>query len=211
MLLFGHTGITLGAATLLAGTLTDRRLAKIAKSEAAESSSQEAITGKTAASHKASWFTSLGRYIDIRLLLVGSLLPDAIDKPVGQYFFRETLSNGRIYCHTLLFLLLIAVSGWYLYQRRRKIWLLILSFGTFTHLILDRMWENPRTLLWPLYGFFFQKVELAGWLLNRIRALFTDPEVYVPELVGAAVIAWFIWTLLRRRKVYAFLRYGQVH
>ena len=82
MLVLGHAGITLGAATLVAGAL--------------KSSHSSQVGG-------ISWFILLGRYIDIRLLLVGSLLPDIIDKPIGQYFLVETFSNGRIFSHTLLF------------------------------------------------------------------------------------------------------------
>jgi len=128
MLILGHAGITLGAATLLSGALRIKH------------SSQD---------RKVSWFTSLSSYIDIRLLLIGSLLPDIIDKPVGQLFFREIFSQGRIFSHTLLFLVIITMAGYYLYKRRRAVWLLTLSFGTFMHLILDEIWNAPRTLFWP--------------------------------------------------------------
>jgi len=92
---------------------------------------------------------------------LGSLLPDIIDKPVGQFFFRDTFSNGRIFCHTLLFLILITLAGLCLYRSRGKTWLLGFSFGTFMHLIQDQMWLEPRTFLWPLYGFAFEKIDLT--------------------------------------------------
>jgi len=155
-------------------------------------------------------FTSLAGYIDIRLLITGSLLPDIIDKPLGMVFLRDSLSSGRVFCHTLVFLILITLAGFYLYRRYGKTWMLTLSFGTFTHLILDRMWESPQTLLWPLYGLSFPKAALAGWLSNIIHALFTIPEVYVPEIIGVAVIIWFMWVLLRSRTVCVFIRQGRV-
>ena len=199
MLIFGHTGITLGAAMLLNGALRERHR-----------SSQEVSASSEARSDKASWLTSLGSYIDIRLLLIGSLLPDIIDKPVGQFFFRETFSHGRIFSHTLLFLILITLAGFYLYQRRNKGWLLVLSFGTFTHLILDQMWRAPQVLFWPLLGFAFERADLTDWASNIFRALLANPGVYVPELVGAAVLLWFGLVLVRRRTVCAFIRYGRV-
>jgi len=208
MLLFGHTGITLGTAVLAAGLFTKYLSPEAKASETVDSSAQSpqaASAPDNATPHKTSWFTLLGRYIDIRLLMVGSLLPDIIDKPAGQYIFREALSNGRIYSHTLLFLFLVTLSGWFIYQRRHQIWLLTLAFGTFTHLILDRMWESPQTLLWPLYGSAFPTIEFTGWLSNIVLAFFSGPEV-----ISAAVIAWFMWVLLRRKAVYMFIRHGRV-
>lgn len=183
MLLFAHTGITLGAAALISRTLGN---------------------------NKKSWITSAGDYLDVRLLMIGSLLPDIIDKPVGQLLFRETLSNGRIFSHTILFLVLITVAGLYLHQRHRKSWLLVLSFGTFTHLILDQMWRTPQTLFWPLFGFAFDRINLTGWLLSIFNRLLTNPEVYVSELVGIAIILWFGLILMLRKKIYVFIRYGRV-
>jgi len=197
MLVLGHAGITLGAAAILSTALGSSR------------SSQVVPLGNST-SQKASWLTSLGRRIDIRLLLIGSLLPDIIDKPVGQVFFRETLSNGRIFCHTLLFLIIITLSGLYLYRWRSRIWLLVLSFGTFIHLVCDQMWRSPRTLLWPVLGLALERTDLTDWMPNMLYALLTSPEVYVPELVGAAIIIWFAVELVRKRKVFAFVKYGQV-
>jgi inner membrane protein len=185
MLLFGHVGITLGAATLVNGAINNRH-------------------------SKTSWFASLSRYIDIRFLLVGSLLPDIIDKPVGQYILRDTFSNGRIFSHSLLFLVLISAAGFYLYKRHRQVWMLPLAIGTFTHLVFDEMWNAPATLFWPLLGFTFEKIELTDWLSNIFRELFSNPRVYIPEIVGLAILLWFGLVLVRRKKVGVFIKYGKV-
>ena len=42
------------------------------------------------------------------------------------------------------------------------------------------------------------------------RRQLTYPKVYIPELVGAAIIIWFTVELVRRKKVFAFIKYGQV-
>ena len=188
MLVFGHAGITLGAATLIAGAMKYKR---------------EPETGKI------SWFTSLSSYIDIRILLVGSLLPDIIDKPVGQYILRETFSYGRLFAHSLLFLIVVTAAGFYLYQRHKQVWLLTLSFGIFTHLILDSMWTTPRTLFWPFLGFTFDRAELTDWFLNIWHGLLTYPEVYIPELIGLLVILWFGILLIFRKRVGSFLKHGK--
>ncbi len=186
MLMFGHPGITLGMATLVAGAVGKPR----------------------PGFNVMSWFASLSRYMDIRVLLVGSLLPDIIDKPVGQYFFRETFSNGRIFSHSLLFLFVLTGIGFYLYKSRRQVWMLTLAAGTFTHLILDQMWIAPRTLFWPLLGFTFDKEDLTDWLFNIFRELVSHPERYIPELIGLLILVLFALALIFRKKVIAFLKSG---
>lgn len=213
MLILGHTGITLGAAVLLSGAVTGSHFSKTKQYKVAGASlhsSKPVPTLNDSLNHKASWLTSLARHVDIRLLLIGSLLPDIIDKPLGHFFFREALSSGRTIGHTLLFLILLTVAGLYLYWRRSKIWPLIISFGTLTHLILDQMWQTPKTLLWPLFGFAFEREDITEWIPNTLNSLLTKPEAYVPELVGVAIIIWFTWTVLRRRKFFSFIKYGQV-
>lgn len=173
-------------------------------------SSEVSSNQKSPATDRLSWLTSLADKIDIRILLIGSLLPDIIDKPVGMLFFRETISNGRIYCHTLLFLILITLAGIYLYRSHHRIYLLVLSFGTFTHLVLDQMWRAHQTLLWPFYGLAFEKVDITEWLPGIFDALLTNPATYLPELVGAVILVWFAIILLLRRKVFRFLKSGQI-
>ena len=207
MLVLGHTGITLGAATLLAGVLGNSRCHETTRNEAIESTTHHP---QVIPNRKALWLTLLASRIDIRLLLVGSLLPDIIDKPVGQFFFRETFSNGRIICHTLLFLILVTIAGIYLYRRHSKSWLLPFSFGTFTHLIFDQMWLTPHTLFWPLLGLTFERSDISNWMPNIFRALLTDPVVYIPELVGVVILTCFAWWLFRRGNIHLFIKYGQV-
>lgn len=214
MLLLAHAGITLGAAVLLAGSLTSGHLPKAARNNTGGSPrklSQLAAALPGSAARKTSlWLTSLGNLIDIRLLLAGAFLPDIIDKPLGQFFFRETISNGRILAHTLLFLILITVIALYLYRSRAQRWLLVLAFGTLVHLILDQMWLAPETMLWPLLGSAFERHDITNYLPGLLNTLLTNPEVYVPELVGAAILIWFSWILLHQRRVYSFIRYGRL-
>jgi hypothetical protein len=42
--------------------------------------------------------------IGIRL---GAILPDLIDKPIGRILLGESVANGRLFGHTLLFILLL--------------------------------------------------------------------------------------------------------
>ena len=213
MLLLGHIGITLGTAVLLNGVCTK---AGILPNRAKESEVQYEISAEappvpdSPGRSKLSWLDSLASYVDIRILIIGSVLPDIIDKPVGQLLLADTYSSGRIFCHTLLFAVLITLVGLYLKKRWNKNWLLVLSFGSFMHLILDQMWASPITLLWPAYGLVFESEDLTYWMENILHSLITDPGMFIPELIGAAILAWFAVILIRRKKVLAFLKYGHI-
>jgi inner membrane protein len=183
--LFGHAGITLGASAVAAGGWKYRR-------------------------GKIDWFIALTKYVDIRWLMVGSLLPDIIDKPVGQFFFRDTFHNGRIFAHTLLFLILVTAIGFYLREKQRRTWMLALAAGTFTHLLLDSMWRTPSTLFWPLLGFSFPEIDFESWKQGIFHTLVSNPAVYIPEIIGLAIVLWFGVDVIRRKKVGAFLKSGRV-
>jgi inner membrane protein len=185
MLIFAHPGITLGAAAILAGNIDHQR-------------------------NPVGWFASLSRYLDIRWLVIGSLLPDIIDKPVGEYWFKDTFNNGRIFSHSLLFLVLVAAAGFLLFRRKHYTWLLVLAAGTFTHLVLDEIWQTPQTFFWPLMGFTFPKENVEGWLSSIWQWLLHNPSVYVPEIIGLVIILLFCYTVIRNKKIGAFIKRGKV-
>ena len=138
------------------------------------------------------------------------MLPDIIDKPVGQLLFRETFSSGRIFSHTLLFTVLLSLSGIYFYRRYHKNWLAAFAVGSLIHLILDRVWQTPRTLFWPFLGLAFERADLEDWLGNLLQAIVSKPAVFVPELIGLVVIAILGWVLIRRKALLKFIIFGQI-
>jgi len=204
MLPFAHVGIALGAAMLMA-----RAVPHAASSE--RPGGHGGSAGAEPGSARDGWIPRLARCLEVRFLLVGSLLPDFIDKPVGTFLFRDTFGSGRIFCHTLLFTLVLAVPGVYLHLKRKGTWLAALATGCFTHLVLDAMWLDARTLLWPLYGVTFERTDLEGWIPHILDALVTKPNVFVPELVGLVVVTWFGWILVHRKTLRAFVRHGRIN
>jgi membrane-bound metal-dependent hydrolase YbcI (DUF457 family) len=72
-------------------------------------------------------------------VLVGAILPDLIDKPIGEIVLSQSLSNGRLFAHTFLFIFILLLIGMYLHKRNGEIRGLILCGAAFIHLCEDRM------------------------------------------------------------------------
>jgi hypothetical protein len=148
------------------------------------------------------------RRTNLAFLALGSMLPDIIDKPLGQLLYGSP-AMGRTFAHTLLFLLLISGLALYL----RDVRLASMSGGVLTHLILDSMWASPIILLWPLLGPFPQAAHLEAWAyLEMLLGRLSDPVILILECLGLAEI---IYLLLEGRsclaeKSRAFLPKGQL-
>jgi inner membrane protein len=215
MFVFGHAGLTLGSALLLAGLWRKNSRQKTggkAGPAAPPASAGSPAPAKRAAADDRGPLLRLAGFVDIRVLLIGALLPDIIDKPIGRFFFQGYFSNGRIYAHTILFFAVLAAGGLLLYAARHRTWLLALAYGTFTHLILDEMWKNTHTLFWPLYGFSFGRHPIAfwSWVERLWNSVSSNPWVLTPEIIGGIIVAWLAWRLVRRRTLLAFLKHGRV-
>ena len=94
------------------------------------------------------------KLIDFRLLVIGSILPDIVDKSLWLLFFPEDLNATRLIAHTLWFPILLLL-GWWFGSRRGLNFLLPLGIGSALHLVFDGMFAMPATLLWPFMGWGF--------------------------------------------------------
>ncbi|MDP2920192.1 MAG: metal-dependent hydrolase [Dehalococcoidia bacterium] len=194
MFLFGHTGLTLAAAAT-----TDFVYSHL-----------KPVPDKNTAVDVRHQHLSFFNMIDSRLLLFGSLLPDIIDKPLGVFLLGGVYRSGRIYSHTLLFLVLLTAVGLLLRWRYKKSWLLVITFGVLTHLVFDSMWRNPVTLFWPLLGFTFPPEQLEDWFNSLLYELLHLPQVYIPEILGVTVFAVLLLWLVKKKRVGSFMKTGRV-
>ena len=205
MLLLGHIGITTGLAWL-----TNLCSTKLTRQRAYNGNSRDVTSSQTDGEIPANPVQgTLIHKLDIRLVMVGSILPDIIDKPIGHFIYRDIFNNGRIFSHSLLFLIFISLTGLILYKKRRSTWMLALSFGTLMHLILDQMWSTPETLLWPVYGLAFPKGGDYEWLPEMLHILTADPTAFIPEIIGGVILIVFCAVLLYKRKFTDFIKYGR--
>jgi len=213
MLLLGHAGITLAAGMLFQNAIPrGSSSSELPTQQTGMPANSQLSTAKlpTANSSSLVW---LKEHFDYRFLLVGSLLPDLLDKPIGQVFFYNTFQSGRIFGHTLCFNLLLLILGIYVLRKWRKTWLLILSFGSIIHLLCDRMWLDPEILLWPAYGWSFPKLvhtSFFAWLPQALNIMEAGPYIQVSEAIGGAILIWFTARLIYKKQVRAFITTGMV-
>lgn len=125
--------------------------------------------------------------IDYRLLLIGGMLPDLVDKPLGHLIMAE--NNGRIFTHTILFAVVVLLMA----VRFRR--LLPLSLGISLHQFLDLMYLDPDGALWPIFGpFRSTDFHIEQWFDAAL-----EPAVLTGEIIGlAAIIVTFISIGLHR-------------
>ena len=153
-------------------------------------------------------FPKIRPHINYWYVAVGSMLPDLIDKPVGIILFADVFSSGRIFSHSLLFVGVLGVAGYYIYAKRGDSRVLMLAGGSLIHQLLDGMWNTPVTFLWPLLGWEFQRRGVYGsfWqFLTGIYGKLGDigtPGIlflFTTELLGLAVIILFGAGYLKKR------------
>jgi len=140
----------------------------------------------------------VGSY-DFRLLAIGAMLPDIIDKPLCWL----SLAPGRGYSHTLLFMLIILALS-------LRFGLLELAFGNFMHLMLDMMFLETKIFLWPLEGSHLEvTMHTASYYWDQI---FTSTFVQVTELMGLICILIFARTfgLFRISALRSFILKGRL-
>lgn len=140
--------------------------------------------------------TAAARFItgcSLIFVAIGAILPDIIDKPLGEIIYG-TPNMGRIFAHTLLFLLLLAAVACY----TRDVRIASLCGGVLIHLLLDFMWLTPAVLLWPLLGPFppAAQIDTVSYIQMLLLGL-RNPAILLPELLG---LAYLIYLLFERRQ-----------
>jgi inner membrane protein len=209
MFIFAHAGLTLGAATLVSGVMAGRNVLRKRRPVSTGSFSTDTSREVKRPLSEIIGLKALSGFLDIRLLLFGSLFPDIIDKPLEFIGF----GNGRSITHTLLISLVFLVTGFFVNVNYKKTWLVVIALGMCSHLILDLMWLNPHTLFWPVYGWSFptpeQGIGLAQFSLWW-STLTTNLTVDITEGLGAAVLLFEAWIIASQREIKLFVTKGKI-
>jgi membrane-bound metal-dependent hydrolase YbcI (DUF457 family) len=121
---------------------------------------------------------------------IGAILPDLLDKPLGQILLVDTLNYGRIYAHTLILAVILIIFGlaiWY--QNRKRILLLCIGAGILIHQLGDAMWNAPVNWFWPFLGSFPPSSEIYPPIPEGYLPFLYLASWIVAVIAGAAVIA----------------------
>lgn len=147
------------------------------------------------------------------MVMIGSMLPDIIDKPLGIYIMGSTFDDGRIFAHTLLFTIILSLISIYFFKTKRYPWFKFLAIGSACHLVLDQMWQTPRTLFWPLYGFSFgNRIGGGSYVTSIIKSNIDNSYTYETEAIGLIILALFAiyYKLYEPARLKAFILDGKL-
>ncbi len=131
-------------------------------------------------------------------LIMGSLFPDIIDKPLSLL----GLGSGRLLSHNLFFILIAFLILFIFTKRNLRISVPFLV-GMSIHLILD---IPGIPLFYPLISYNFVSPEEP--LLIWFSKLFTDPVVIMTELIGIAILVFIVINnkLYHRKDIMEYLK-----
>ncbi|MDR3591527.1 MAG: metal-dependent hydrolase [Negativicutes bacterium] len=154
---------------------------------------------------------SKSRWVDYRLLLAASLIPDMLDKPLAYLLFNRSIyDEGRSFGHSVAFLLLLGVAG-LIYRLWRKDFLLATLFlGTAMHDILDAMWRHPGIFFWPLYGWSFPPPTGEAWQGAIYFAGLRVSQLRMLDTLGELLLLYFFLRLALNDKLTDFLKSGRL-
>ena len=133
--------------------------------------------------------------VDVRFLLLGALIPDLVDMPLGTLVFADRFSSSELWGHSLVAasaymgIVLVATRR----GRRRRAWM-ALGVAWLFHLLLDAMWLNEEVFVWPFLGWELPSGTAPFWPEAWQRAT-SDPWRWVQEAVGLAYLSW-LWVAL---------------
>lgn len=119
------------------------------------------------------WLVFRDPAIDHRLVMVGAVLPDAVDGITGGPWVLHSVAGSVA--------LLALVMGVTVKRRLLRRQLIALPIGTFLHLVFDGAWSDTESFWWPFSGAFGD-----GGLPSLDRGLAS----LVLEVVGAGILVW---------------------
>lgn len=157
-------------------------------------------------------FPSLIENIDIRIVIVAAMLPDIIDKTMGMIIFKDEISNGRLFTHSLL--IVGTISIWLFFMAKLKyghrLKMMYYISPIWFHLLLDRMWEEPHTLFWPIFGINFPRIDVE--FSDYLTILLSSPYTLVGEVLGLGVIVTLLirYRLFIKMHLFNFLKDGKL-
>jgi len=122
----------------------------------------------------AAWLVFRDPAFDYRLVMVGALLPDALDVLFGGAGPLHSVAGSVV----LLAVVMVITIG----HRSLRRHLIALPIGTFLHLVFDGAFATSQVFWWPLAG--------GGLAEHRLPVVGRGWWNVPLELVGLAILVW---------------------
>jgi membrane-bound metal-dependent hydrolase YbcI (DUF457 family) len=119
------------------------------------------------------------------LCIIGSIIPDLIDKPLGL-LFPSVLGGGRTLFHALVIILILLLFTFIFIQLKDRLLAAGVACALLLHQVLDEMWLEPENWFFPLLGPF------TGYMIPDYISSYFWYEITNPFewlcMLGTAVI-----------------------
>ena len=146
--------------------------------------------------------------IDYRLILIGALIPDLIDKPLVFLVDPDFVNSSlRSVGHSVLGGVIMLGIVWMVTRGWRRMPAASFGIALLVHLLFDRIWEMPEVLEWPARGLLLpeQDIPFSHWY----RVHFSQVPTTLPDLAGIGLLVLFIVLVIRNRSVIRFVKTGR--
>ena len=150
------------------------------------------------------------RNVDYRLVIVASLLPDLVDKPLSHLLVGSYTYESRAFGHSLAFLGCFCLIMLIHYLWTRKSTLFPVCLGILLHDVFDEMWLQPGVLYWPLYGWTFPRSAENVW---QSMIQIWDYRIHALDLydnLGVLILLWFFMRLALNGRLTGFIKQGKM-
>ena len=165
-------------------------------------------------SHKKIYKSATAKFIeslDYRILIIGALLPDLIDKPLSLYL-GKAIGTTQSFGHTLIFAVILLFAGLFLYQKCGKRLFLTLAIGILFHQVLDLVTMNYKNFFWPLYGFkFIQSKQFETSLTQKLINHISSPYYLIGEIVGLIITTYYFVKIYINGRLIDFIKSGKMY
>lgn len=168
--------------------------------------------------------TKNDNFIDYRIVALGSILPDIIDKPLVQIIYGLRNHEGHLIAHSFIFSALLITLGIIIFFMNKNKNALLLGICSLIHQLFDKAILLPNIFLLPdvnssnfilLKRFeFVHNITLPIYTrfpyLRDTMTYFEKPYVFIAEVIGFIIIVYFVCKLLKNKKHMDFLNHGRL-
>jgi inner membrane protein len=150
------------------------------------------------------------RQIDYRALIVASVLPDLIDKPLTSLLAGSYEYESRSFGHSLVFLGCIGLLMAILWIWNRSLWLVPVFLGVLFHDALDVMWLHSGIFFWPLEGWQFSKPVNEAWQGYVQLGGYKIKQLDLFDNISVLFILYFFMKIALGGRIMEFIRKGKL-